>query len=144
VAIDINLEELLELEDDSSKLFMDATRLGFVDDSFHTVTALFSLMFMPREVTSIVYAECRSVPREGGEIRVWEPIVEPVGDMSMFAIPLVALLPGGRVIETDYGSRMRAISLEGHVKLAEEAGLMVISAEGGRNLPPPSGAEKGI
>ncbi|TFG48296.1 MAG: class I SAM-dependent methyltransferase, partial [Anaerolineales bacterium] len=48
VAIDFRKEELLEAADGPLKIIMDARELKFLDDSFQTASAFFSLMYIKK------------------------------------------------------------------------------------------------
>ena len=60
VAIDLSKRELEEAPAGPLKIVMDATDLKFLDASFPTATAFFSLMYMCPEIQQRLFAE---VPR---------------------------------------------------------------------------------
>src|SRR5579862_8230306 len=63
VAIDISPRELKEAPSDLLKIVMDASDLKFLDNSFPTVTAYYSLMFMKPDIHEKVFAEVFRVLR---------------------------------------------------------------------------------
>ena len=54
---------------------MDATDLKFLDNSFPTVTAYDSLMFMKPDIHEKVFAEVFRVLQPGGTWLVWDSVV---------------------------------------------------------------------
>ena len=75
VAVDISPRELKEAPSDFLKIVMDASDLKFLDNSFPTVTAYYSLMFMKPEIQEKVFAEVFRVLQPGGMWLVWDSVV---------------------------------------------------------------------
>lgn len=75
VAIDISQKELSEAPSTFLKIVMDATALKFLDNSFPTVTAYYSLMFMKPDIQEKVFAEVFRVLQPGGTWLVWDAVV---------------------------------------------------------------------
>lgn len=75
VAIDLFKNELLESPPGPLKIIMDATDLKFLDGSFETATAFFSLMYMKPEVQKKVFAETHRVLAPGGRWLIWDAII---------------------------------------------------------------------
>jgi ubiquinone/menaquinone biosynthesis C-methylase UbiE len=75
VAIDISPRELKEAPSDFLKIVMDATDLKFLDNSFPTVTAYYSLMFMKPDIHEKVFTEAFRVLQPGGTWLLWEAVV---------------------------------------------------------------------
>ena len=57
VAIDRRESELKEAPGDYLKIIMDAKELKFLDETFETATAFFTLMYIPLENHQIVFQE---------------------------------------------------------------------------------------
>ena len=73
IAIDIQEDELLEAPDGPLKIIMDARDLQFLDGSFQTATAFFSLMYLKtREDQLRVLREISRVLGSGGILHLWE------------------------------------------------------------------------
>ena len=72
VAVDISAKELREAPTNFLKIVMDATDLKFLDSTFHTETAFFSLMFMEPSVQKKVFAEAYRVLQKGGRWLIWD------------------------------------------------------------------------
>jgi ubiquinone/menaquinone biosynthesis C-methylase UbiE len=105
VAIDKRKDELEEANiGDYLRIIMDATDLKFLDESFPTVTAFYSMMYMDTEVKKKVFDEIYRVLTPGGEVILWDLIVPEQFDdtKSVYAIMLKIQLPD-RTIETGYG-----------------------------------------
>ncbi len=75
ISIDKREDELLECENDSLKIVMDASQMTFVNESFEKVTCFFSLMYMDEDIKKKVLAEGNRVLKKGGVLEVWDSIV---------------------------------------------------------------------
>jgi ubiquinone/menaquinone biosynthesis C-methylase UbiE len=75
VAIDISPRELKEAPADFLKIVMDATDLKFLDGSFGTVTAFYTLMYMKPGIQEKVFAEALRVLKPGGKWLIWDSVV---------------------------------------------------------------------
>src|SRR5690242_814395 len=75
IAIDLSKRELEEAPAGPLKIVMDATDLKFLDASFETATAFFSLMYMRPEVQKRVFAEVYRVLNVGGRWLVWDAVI---------------------------------------------------------------------
>ncbi len=126
VAIDINKRELEEAPAGPLKIIMDATDLKFLDNSFETVTAFFSFMYMPHEVREKALREIHRALMPAGKFLLWDPIVpaqpDPAKEIAVF--PLLIKLPRTE-ISTGYGTRFRefARDMPYHIAMAEKAGF---------------------
>jgi len=75
VAIDISPRELKEAPSDFLKIVMDASDLKFLDNSFPTVTAYYSLLFMKPDIHEKVFSEVFRVLQPGGTWLIWDSVV---------------------------------------------------------------------
>jgi SAM-dependent methyltransferase len=75
IAIDLSKRELEEAPAGPLKIVMDATNLKFLDASFDTATAFFSLMYMRPEVQQRVFAEVFRVLTRGGRWIIWDAVI---------------------------------------------------------------------
>ncbi|MFX1379535.1 MAG: class I SAM-dependent methyltransferase [Promethearchaeota archaeon] len=79
ISIDLRkseLEEALEAGDSESlKIIMDAKDLKFLDNTFDTITAFFSIMYMPKSDHKKIFKEIYRVLRKKGEFIIWDPII---------------------------------------------------------------------
>ena len=75
IAIDLSKRELEEAPPGPLKIVMDATDLKFLDASFDTLTAFFSLMYMRPEIQKKAFAEAFRVLRPGGRWMVWDAAI---------------------------------------------------------------------
>jgi ubiquinone/menaquinone biosynthesis C-methylase UbiE len=76
VAIDISPRELKEAPADFLKIVMDATDLKFLDGTFGTVTAFYSLMYMKPDVQEKVFAEAWRVLKPDGKWLIWDSVIQ--------------------------------------------------------------------
>jgi ubiquinone/menaquinone biosynthesis C-methylase UbiE len=105
IAIDLRKEELTEAADGPLKIVMDARELQFLDDTFNTATAFFSLMYLKnRQDYEKVFDEVFRVLKRGGKFLIWEMNVpqriKDAGDV--YVVPLVVRVKD-KEIETGYG-----------------------------------------
>jgi ribosomal protein S18 acetylase RimI-like enzyme len=107
VAIDRLREELEEAPAGPLKIVMDARELGFLDKSFQTVTAFFSLMYMKGEDHPRVFEKVLRVLAPGGRFLIWDAVIPPRrGDKKdVVVFPMTIDLPDGKVVSTAYGVR---------------------------------------
>jgi len=105
VAIDFQKEELIEAADGPLKIVMDARDLKFLDESFQTVTAFFSLMYVRKiEDQLLVFQEAERVLKPGGTLHFWDVDIskKPKTDSKYFIVHLKYHI-GDKVTETGYG-----------------------------------------
>jgi ubiquinone/menaquinone biosynthesis C-methylase UbiE len=105
IAIDKSKQELSETPDGHLKIVMDARDLNFLDNSFSTVTAFFSMMYIPQDDHERVFNEIFRVLKPNGRFYLWDAILpkrmENKKDIAMF--PLNIKLPY-ETIKTGYGA----------------------------------------
>jgi SAM-dependent methyltransferase len=75
IAIDLSKRELEEAPAGPLKIVMDATDLKFLDTTFDTATAFFSLMYMRPDVQQRVFAEAFRVLTRGGRWLIWDAVI---------------------------------------------------------------------
>jgi SAM-dependent methyltransferase len=134
VAIDRLADELVEAPSGPLKVVMDARKLQFLDTTFETATAFFSLIYLRTEAdVSRVLSEVYRVLRPGGRFWIWGlemPPKPPGGGKDLIAIPLELRLPVGE-ISTAYGCRWYEVprTLAATRVLAENVGFSVNAEE---------------
>ena len=133
VAIDISPRELREAPTSFLKIIMDASDLKFLDGTFNTETAFFSLMYMPPELHGKIFSEAYRVLRPGGRWLIWDAVVpaaSPVPGGLRFDVYLRTKLPS-ETIEYGYSIARhgRAIDAQYYVNLAKGAGFKVVRLE---------------
>ncbi len=105
VAIDMRKDELEEASvGEYLRVVMDATDLQFLDATFSTVTAFYSMMYMNMDTKRKVFEEVYRVLTPGGEFLLWDMNIPKQFDdsKSVYAIMLQIHLPD-RTIGTGYG-----------------------------------------
>jgi ubiquinone/menaquinone biosynthesis C-methylase UbiE len=133
VSIDLReseLKEALEAGDTKSlKIVMDAKDLKFLDDSFDTITAFFSIMYMPKRDHSKIFEEIHRVLREEGEFIIWDPIIPKRKDKEkkLYAV-LITIQINNKEIITGYGTRWMAKQqdLNYFIDLGKNIGFKII------------------
>ncbi len=132
IAIDLSKQELEEAPAGPLKIVMDATDLKFLDASFDTATAFFSLMYMRPDVQRRVFAEVFRVLNRGGRWLVWDAVIprtlenDTRGPVFRFRFHLP-----GKVVQTGYGTLWpdQPMDLDHYKRLARETGFEIARAE---------------
>ena len=132
VAIDISMRELNEAPSGFLKILMDASDLKFPNDSFRTVTAFFSLMFMKPQIHQKVFSEAYRVLAPGGEWLIWDASI-PARSATVdnnFLVNLHTKLPKETI---DFGYSVQRLDVQRDADyyraLAEQAGFQVGNVE---------------
>jgi len=133
VAIDPRKEELEEADEGPLKIIMDARDLQFLDNTFDTTTAFFSLMYIKsRFAYESVLGEVFRVLKAGGQFLIWDASIPQRMDdeRDIFVVPVLVKV-GGKQIETGYGQPWpeEVRDLAFYLGLAEESGFHVVDQE---------------
>ncbi|MBN1267596.1 MAG: methyltransferase domain-containing protein [Anaerolineales bacterium] len=133
VAIDCRRDELEEAAVGPLKIVMDARDLQFLDNTFSTATAFFSLMYLKtREDQQKVLHEVWRVLQPGGYLHVWDVDLSerPETDKEVYVVQLRYTV-GGVKKETGYGSQWpeEKRGIDYYVKLAELVGFRHVQTE---------------
>lgn len=105
IAVDNRREELEEAADGFVKIVMDARSLGFLDASFSTATAFFSMMYVhDEEDQRCIIDEVRRILRPGGLFHLWDIdlSVKPQTEKEYFLLPISYGI-GTKWTDTAYG-----------------------------------------
>ena len=129
ISIDLKKEELLEAPNGPLKIVMDATELKFLDNSFNSVTAFYSLMYMTTHAHERVFNEVFRVLKDEGLFRIWDVqlIHEDCINKPGFAVPVEIILPDTK-ISVGYGSYwpQSKYDLNYYIELANKTGLQLV------------------
>jgi ubiquinone/menaquinone biosynthesis C-methylase UbiE len=132
VAIDTLESELKEAAPGPLKIIMDARELKFLDQTFPTVTAFFSLMFVREEKDlQKIFSEAFRILTPGGKFLIWD-VISPEAQADEkkigFVIRLLVRLPGGEEVRTGYGQywHPQKRTPEYYCRLAVAAGFRCI------------------
>ncbi len=133
VAIDIRKDELEECAQGPLKIVMDARDLKFLDESFDTATAFFSMMYMKTaEDHQKVMREVWRVLKPRGRLYIWEVDLpeRPATDKEFYLVPLRYRV-GDYEMGTGYGMRWpdgpRGEAY--YIQLVEDAGFQHLATE---------------
>jgi ubiquinone/menaquinone biosynthesis C-methylase UbiE len=128
IAIDIEKRELEEAPPGPLKIVMDAADLKFLDSTFDTVTAFFTLMYMPPDVRKKAFAEAFRVMKPGGRWLIWDAVIPTAMEEGTTgpAFFLTLKLPR-ETVRTGYATGWPAQprDLAYYKSLAQEAGFRV-------------------
>jgi SAM-dependent methyltransferase len=127
VAIDLIPRELAEAPAGPLKIVMDARDLKFLDGSFHTATAFFSLMYMEAADHPKVFAEIHRVLAPGGRLLVWDGAVPARAGGKRWAVFRLSIRLPAANVRTGYGVKLGDAPHDAawYAALAEAAGLTV-------------------
>jgi len=133
VAIDVRRSELEEAPGGPLKIVADARDLPFLDETFKTATAFFSLMYLKSSPDyQEVFAEVFRVLEPGGRFLVWDArITRPAETEKPSYVILLRVRVNGREIETGYGQPWPRDAHEPafYVARADEAGFEIAARE---------------
>jgi ubiquinone/menaquinone biosynthesis C-methylase UbiE len=111
---------------------MDAKQLKFLDNSFDTVTAFFSIMYMPNKDHAIIFKEIHRVLREKGEFIIWDPIIPKRKDpffkrKELYAVLLIIQIYNKEIL-TGYGTRWigKEQDINYFIELAKNTGFSIV------------------
>ena len=110
---------------------MDAADLKFLNGSFDTATAFFSLMYMQPEIQQRTFAEVHRVLAPGGRWIVWDVVIpRPLDAGTRGPVFRFRFQLPGTVVETGYGCLWpdRQIDLDYYRSLARHTGFEIASA----------------
>jgi ubiquinone/menaquinone biosynthesis C-methylase UbiE len=132
IAVDLSKRELEEGPAGPLKIVMDATDLKFLDASFDTATAFFSLMYMRPEIQQRVFGEVFRVLTRGGRWIIWDAVIpralenDTRGPVFRFRFQLPV-----KVVQTGYGTFWpeKPMDLDYYKRLARETGFEIARAE---------------
>lgn len=131
VAIDVSKEELEESAFGPLKVIMNARDLKFLDSSFNTASAFFSLMYLKdQEDHRKVFAELARVLKPGGFFHMWDVDLteRPQTDKEYYVVQIQYRVDG-KEFKTSYGQKWpkEVRNEDYYTALAIEAGLRLVS-----------------
>ncbi|MFZ5352295.1 MAG: class I SAM-dependent methyltransferase [Bacillota bacterium] len=132
VAIDPIKRELEETPEGPLKIIMDGKDLKFLDNSFETVTSLFTLMFIKCEDHEQVLREAYRVLKPNGELHIWDIEIPEYdgGEKDLILFKFKYHIPQG-TDNSGYGTRWpgRIQNIHYFRALAEKAGFKPAAEE---------------
>jgi ubiquinone/menaquinone biosynthesis C-methylase UbiE len=131
VAIDVSRDNLGKRQVESLRIVMDARELSFVDESFVTSTAFFTLLRFDAPDQAKVLEEAHRVLEPGGRLLIWDAIFGPRPEGKQIAMIPVAVKIKGENIDTGYSRRWpdEIHDLDHYRGLAEAAGFTVVEVD---------------
>jgi ubiquinone/menaquinone biosynthesis C-methylase UbiE len=138
VAIDLRMDELEETIGGPLKVVMDARALTFLDRSFATVTAFFSMMYMKTgEDHQKVMSEAWRVLKPGGHLHLWDVDLSTLpGTKKGYYLVRLHYRVGDYKKGTGYGMRWpdEPRSEAYYAQLAEQAGFQLHTSERNKHI----------
>jgi len=129
IAIDKKKNELEGApESGDLKIIMDAKDLKFLDNSFDTVTAFFSMMYVPSSDHPVIFQEINRILKKEGEFLLWDVnIPEKVNESKdIFGVSLNVKIHE-KIIETGYGVYwVRKKDVEYYKEVAKNTGFKIL------------------
>ncbi len=129
IAIDKKKNELEEAPKSGDlKVIMDAKDLKFLDNTFDTVTAFFSMMYVPFSDHNIIFQEICRVLKKEGEFLLWDINIPNRTSESkdIYGVTLNVKIPE-KMIETGYGVyRVRKKDVEYYKEVAKNTGFKIL------------------
>jgi len=110
------------------QIIMDAKELKFLDETFDTATAFFTLMYIPLENHQIIFQEIHRVLKKGGEFVIWDfPIPKRDKDEKEFYGLMLEVKIRDTKISTGYATKwVKEQDLEYYGKLGASNGFSVV------------------
>ena len=137
VSIDYSKSELEEAPDNEAlKIIMDANDLKFLDDTFDTITAFYSVMYIPINDHKRVLQEIYRVLKPGGDFLLWDLTI-PERSIEEKDIILVILNVKfkDKILDTGYGVKWDKIQDANHfIDLGKVVGFEVLEQQEEKNI----------
>ena len=137
VAIDYNKKELEEApESKALNIVMDAKDLKFLDNTFDSAAAFFTIMYIPLADHKKIFQEIFRVLKPRGEFFLWELIIpnRSGNEKDIYLIYLKVKI-SENIIGTGYGVKWDKEQDENHfLSLAKEVGFEVIEQKVEENV----------
>jgi len=132
VAIDPKESELKEATPgDYLKIIMDAKELQFLDETFDTITAFFTLMYIPLSDHQKVFKEIYRVTKKGGEFVIWDFSIpkRETSDKNFYGLYLDIKI-GEKEISTGYATKWdKEQDLEYYLNLGKAIGFKILESD---------------
>ena len=137
VAIDPNKKELESAPVNKAlNIIMDAKDLQFLDNTFNTVSAFFTMMYIPLSDHKKVFQEIHRTLKLNGVFFLWDTIIPKRHEekKELYVIMLKVKI-NGNVIDTGYGTKWeKEQNAEYFIKLGKEVGFEVLEQNLEHNL----------
>jgi ubiquinone/menaquinone biosynthesis C-methylase UbiE len=135
IAIDCRqseLEEALERDCKALLVVMDGTDLKFLDNTFPTATAFFSLMYVMESADfEKIFKEIYRVLKPRGKFLIWDANLNIPKESAykIIAFHLEIFLPSGKKVETGYGTPKSHQKMEDFLVIAKKVGFEILSSQ---------------
>ena len=129
IAIDPSKRELEEApRNDSLNIVMDGKDLKFLDNTFDSVTAFFTLMYIPIEDHETIFKEIHRVLKPKGEFFLWDLIIpKRTNEKEEVYIISLKVKLDDNLIDTGYGTRWnKEQDANSFLNLGKEVGFEVL------------------
>jgi ubiquinone/menaquinone biosynthesis C-methylase UbiE len=129
IAIDKKKNELEKAPKSGDlKIIMDAKDMKFLDNTFDTVTAFFSMMYVPFSDHNVIFQEIWRVLKKDGEFLLWDVSIPNRTNESkdIYGVNLNVKIPE-KIIETGYGVYwVRKKDAEYYKKVSKNTGFKIL------------------
>lgn len=129
IAIDPSKRELEEAANGPLKIVMNAADLKFLDNSFKTVTAFFTLLYIKSKTHDKIFNEVFRVLAPGGRFLIWDTDIptRPDTEKDVVALMLTIKLPD-KEIHIGYGTGwpLQEKNAAHYTQLAQDVGFEIV------------------
>jgi ubiquinone/menaquinone biosynthesis C-methylase UbiE len=138
VAIDPSERELREARCGGLKIIMDVRMLKFLDCTFDTVTAFFSLLYIPEDDREQVFKEVHRVLKKGGHFVIWDAVMpkrRANQKKNIFVLPLTIMMPRTK-IQTAFSAPwyQNGQNCRSFQKVSDKVGFLVIKTSARKSV----------
>jgi ubiquinone/menaquinone biosynthesis C-methylase UbiE len=137
IAIDPSKRELEEaLKSRALKIIMDAKDLKFLNNTFNSVSAFFTMMYIPLNDHRKVFQEIYRVLKKNGEFFLWDiKIPNRNNNEKEIYVVTLRIKINEKIIDTGYGTKWnKAQDTNYYIELAKNIGFQILEQKVDENI----------